>query len=150
MNSGVIGADAGPEVARRLADLAPLSSATLPFWAGASENKLVLPRCDRCHRLVAYAREVCPRCGWASLTWEELDGRGTVYSYTIIRQSRSPAWQQKVPYVGAVVELEPGARLNTRLIDSDPSEVSVGMPVEVAFEALEDGLRIPVFRPARA
>ena len=49
----------------------------------------------------------------------------------------------------AVVELEEGPRLNTNIIDSSNAELQVGMPVQVAFEALSDEILIPKFHPAR-
>ena len=36
----------------------------------------------------------------------------------------------------------------TNLIDVAPADVSVGMPVEVAFERVDDAITLPYFRPA--
>ena len=54
----------------------------------------------------------------------------------------------EVPYVVAVVAVDdaPGVQLTTRLIEVTPDAVSIGMPVEVSFVAVED-IYLPLFRP---
>ena len=48
-----------------------------------------------------------------------------------------------------LVELEEGVRIVSNLRDIDPAEVKVGMPVEVFYEAFNDGeLVLHQFRPA--
>ena len=37
----------------------------------------------------------------------------------------------------------------TNLVDVDPAEVRIGMPVELAYEDVNDEVTLPVFRPAR-
>jgi len=47
-----------------------------------------------------------------------------------------------------VVELEEGTRLITNVVDIDPHEVTIGMPVNVKFVAIDDELTLPLFAPA--
>jgi uncharacterized OB-fold protein len=51
----------------------------------------------------------------------------------------------------AIVELadEPDVRLTTNVMDCDPGDVHIGMPVEVLFEQWDD-VWVPVFRPVPA
>lgn len=35
---------------------------TQPFWDGAKEGKLMLPRCVDCNRVHWYPRIICPHC----------------------------------------------------------------------------------------
>ena len=49
----------------------------------------------------------------------------------------------------AYVELEEGVRMLTNIVDCTPEEVSIGMPVEVAFEDATPEISIPLFRPVR-
>jgi uncharacterized OB-fold protein len=127
--------------------LAPLSPDSLPFWEGVQREELRLPRCRRCRRLIAYPRSFCPHCQFDQVTWETLDGTGSVWSFTVIHHSRQAVWEDVVPYVVAVVEVEPGARLTARLVECDPAAVAIGMPVRISFVERPDGLRIPVLRP---
>ena len=45
-----------------------------------------------------------------------------------------------------LVELEEGTRLVSNLVGVDPSEVTIGMPVEVTFERIDDDLTLPLFK----
>jgi len=50
--------------------------------------------------------------------------------------------------VAAVVDLPdaPGARLVSNIVDMAPADVSIGMPLRVAFSPIADGWMLPVFR----
>jgi uncharacterized OB-fold protein len=91
---------------------------------------------------------MCPQC--QSLEWDtvEASGRGTVYSYVINHHPQVPAFEY--PLVIALVELEEGTRLVSNVVDVDPADVHVGMPLEVVFEAVDDELTLPLFRPTAA
>jgi hypothetical protein len=55
------------------------------------------------------------------------------------------------PYAIAVVELDEGPRLMTNITGcpQTPEALELDMPVEVAFEKLDDEITLPLFRPAR-
>ena len=116
---------------------------TQPFWDGVAEGVLRIQRCDGCGRHVFYPRAVCPFCMGAVLSWVEASGRGRVHAFTVVH--RAPAdYRDEVPYVVALVELDEGVRLMTRLVDVEPSAVAVDQPVEVAIQGEP---RLPYFRP---
>ena len=50
----------------------------------------------------------------------------------------------------AVIALEDsgGLRMISNLVDVDPADLEIGMPVEVVWEDMSDDLAIPRFRPA--
>ena len=116
------------------------------FWEGVERGELLIQRCSSCGRLRHPPRPMCPHC--QSLEWDTVaaSGRGTVYSFVVPHHPQVPAFEY--PYVVALVELEEGTRLVSNVIDVDPAEVSVGMPVEVSFVAVDDELTLPLFRPA--
>ena len=118
---------------------------TRPFWEGVAEGVLRLQRCAACGRHVFYPRAVCPFCMSTGLAWVEAGGSGRVHSFTVVH--RAPAeYRDEAPYVVALVELDEGVRMMTRLVDVEPAAVSVGMPVEVAIQGEP---RLPCFRPRR-
>ncbi len=120
-----------------------------PFWEATGAGKLALCRCQTCHTWHQPPMERCRRCG-AVTAFEEVSGRGTVYSYIVQRQPSVPGYLDDLPYVVALVELpeQDHLRLPARLVDVDPESVSVGMPVSVDFLPLDGGdFMIPVFRP---
>ena len=51
------------------------------------------------------------------------------------------------PLVVALVELEEGTRLVANVTGITPETVAIGMPVVATFEAFDDDLTLPVFRP---
>ena len=40
----------------------PKAQHTAPFWEGAKEGRLMLPRCTNCNRVHWYPRLICPFC----------------------------------------------------------------------------------------
>jgi uncharacterized OB-fold protein len=125
----------------------PLPDAeTAFFWTAAREGRLLIQRCSGCGRW-QYPPDVgCPACLGDDLVPTEVSGRGSVYSFTVVRQAFDPALSEAFPFVVALVELEEGPRMLTNIVDADPASLSVGMPVEVTFEPVGDQ-SLPVFRP---
>ena len=58
-------------------------------------------------------------------------GTGTVFSFVVHHAPKVPG--REVPFVVALVELDEGVRMLGQLRGVDPSEVTIGMPVEVEF-----------------
>lgn len=126
--------------------LAPSMTAdTAFFWDGVREHRLLIQRCGGCGTLRHPPRPMCPGC--QSLAWDtvEASGRGTVVSFVMPRHPPLP-WFEST-YIVALVDLAEGTRLVTNLVDVEPEDASIGMPVVVRFEAFDDGLVLPVFAP---
>ncbi len=121
---------------------------TARFWEAAREHKLLLQRCGDCGVFQFFPQSHCRSCLSESLNWVEASGRGTIYSYTIIRRAPSAAFVQDIPYVVTLVELDEGVRMMSNVVGCVPEEVSVGMKVEVLFDHATDEIAIPKFRPA--
>jgi len=120
------------------------------FWEGVARHELLILRCQSCGHYVHHPRIVCSRCQSTDLAPEQVSGRGTLYSHTVVMQAFHPYFVDKLPYVLAVVELEeePGLRLTTNIVDCPEDELRIGMPVEVAFTEVAPGLTLPLFRRA--
>ncbi len=115
------------------------------FFDGAKEHKLLIQRCTNCGTLRHPPRPSCANC--RSFEWEPLQasGRGTIYSFTVNHYPQVPSFDY--PLVVALVELEEGTRLIANVADITPETVAIGMPVVADFEAFDDDLTLPVFRP---
>lgn len=128
---------------RPLPDVTPESA---PFWKAAAESELYLCECADCGLIYYYPRTLCPDC-FGETEWVTADGTGRVYSYTVSDQI--DAWPaDALPAVVAYIELAEGPRIMSTIVDCDPEEVSIGMPVTVTFESTKDqDIGIPVFVP---
>lgn len=122
------------------------AEAQSPFWEGCSRSELLLQKCSACGTFRHPPSAVCPTCLSAQHAWLPASGRGTVYTFAVVRQALAKAWEDKVPYTVAVVELAEGPRVLTELVDVAPNDVAIGMPVEVSFTE-RDGVTLPLFRP---
>jgi len=116
---------------------------SLPFWEGIADGVLRVQRCGACERHVFYPRAVCPYCDASELDWVDASGRGQVHSFTVVHRA-PPDYRDEVPYVVALVELDEGVRMMTRIVDVEPAGVRVDLPVEVAIQG---DPRLPYFRP---
>ena len=118
-----------------------------PFWEGCRQGKLLLQYCDRCQQYQFYPRLYCMRCGAENPRWVEASGCGVIYSYTIIRQNKSPEFAKDTPYNVAIVQLEEGPRMLSNIVDVAPAELRVELPVMVVFDRVTDTISLPRFRP---
>ncbi len=118
---------------------------SLPWWEAAREHRLVAQRCTACSVLRHPPGPICPSCGSTASDWQELSGRGVVYTFTVVHQQFVPA---DVPYVVIAVDLEEGIRMVSNLVDCDAAEARIGLEVELVWEDLSDDLAMPRFRPA--
>jgi hypothetical protein len=119
-----------------------------PFWDGCRRGELRLQRCRHCGRLRYPAAVVCPDCLSADAQWQAMGGGGKVFSFVVFHRAYHPAWERKVPYNVALIELDEGPIMLSNVIGVDNAKLQVGLPVQVAFESLDESLAIPVFKPA--
>ena len=128
---------------------------TRPFWAGAARHQLVLPRCDACTRFVWYPDGACRACGGSARTWTPVEGRGRLFSWSVVRRAFIPQLADEIPYVTGLVAIDedPAVRLVTRVVDCDPAALRVDLPVRVVFRPLRfrevaRTVTAPMFTPA--
>jgi uncharacterized OB-fold protein len=134
--------------AKRRFDLPTVEPETQPFWDAARKGKLLIRRCGSCSRAHSYPRPFCPYCWSEDVPWEEASGRATLYTYSTVFLNDLPPFSERLPYVAAVVDLAEGPRMMTGVVDADPQQLQIGMPLEVTFLPLDDELTAPWFRPA--
>jgi len=73
------------------------------------------------------------RCGAdaRALTWTPASGRGTVRTFVVFDKPYHPYFKERTPYVVAVVALEEGPEITTNVVDTDVTNVAIGMPVRI-------------------
>jgi uncharacterized protein len=127
---------------------------TRPFWEGTLVDELRIQRCGACSNLQLPGGPCCTTCLSQDLSWERASGRGTVFSFTVVRHAFHPSFADQVPYVVADVTLAEGPIVTSNVTGCAPDDVVIGMPVEVWFdEQIEDAfhvpLRLPKFQPSK-
>jgi uncharacterized protein len=119
------------------------------YWDAAAEHVLTAARCGRCNALSLPPDTVCGHCGATDpeFAFTPVSGRGTVRSWTIVRQSFLPGFDADLPFVLVDVELDEQdeLRLIGRLLDGVDAPLQLGDRVAVAFEDLTPGISIPAF-----
>ena len=123
----------------------PIDRDTAPFWAAASERRLTYQTCDSCEAVVFFPRRHCPSCLGRELTWHDSNGRGSVYTFSVVRSSRDPRFIDRVPYTVAWIDVDEGFRLMSSVVGVDVDTLAVGDRVQVTWARSGDAL-LPVFR----
>ena len=120
-----------------------------PFWDAARQRRLVVKRCKQCRRAHFYPRPFCPHCWSSEVEWQDCSGRASLYTYSVVHRNDLPPFDERVPYVAAIVDLEEGVRMATT-VDCDPALLEVGMALEARFVPLDHEFTAPVFVPIGA
>ena len=119
----------------------PVTPETRPFWEAAARGELLVKGCAACGQVHFYPRAICPFCGSDRTEWRRASGRGTVYSYSVMRRA-------EVPYAIAYVTLEEGPAMVTNIVDCDLDGIRIGQAVRVVWKPTEAGPPVPAFTPA--
>ncbi|MBI4332644.1 MAG: OB-fold domain-containing protein [Chloroflexi bacterium] len=122
------------------------------FWDALRLHKFLLWTCKKCSARywpVSLCRNHPNDPFFDNMEWAEASGRGSVFAFNIHYTVFDPAFNEDVPYVFALIELEEGPLFPSNIVGCAPEEVGIGMPVEVTFEDTIQGFTLPKFRPAK-
>jgi uncharacterized OB-fold protein len=129
-------------------DLPTPDAFTQPWWDAAAEGRLLLMRCSTCGKAHYYPRPFCPRCGADTVSWEEASGDATLYTWSVVHQNDLPPFNERVPYVAAVVDLAEGPRMMTNVVGCEFDALEAGMALRLEITDIGEGVHVPLFRPA--
>ena len=104
------------------------------FWTSGEDGVLRFLRCNACGFFIHPPGPVCPRCLSRDVAPQAVSGRGHVETFTVNHQQWIPGSD---PYIIAWVSIDeqPDVRLTTNLVDVEPEDVRIGMPVRVRLRA---------------
>jgi uncharacterized OB-fold protein len=129
--------------------VAPIADTfTAPWWAACRERRLLVRSCAACGRTHFPPRPACPHCWSDQVSWADVTGNGTLYTFSVVRENDLAPFGASLPYVPAIVELHEGPRLMTTIIESPSTAIAVGAAVEVVFVD-RDAWTFPAFRVRR-
>ncbi len=126
-------------------------SDTESFWEATKRHELTYQTCNRCNGVIFYPRRHCTYCGSDDTGWNVSQGLGTVYTFSVIVQSRHPAFKDLGAYAVAYVDLDEGFRIMTNIVGvQDPTtDIQCGMRVKLRWEDQGEGeVSLPMFEPA--
>jgi uncharacterized OB-fold protein len=132
------------------------------FGDSLDEPTLLGGRCDACGVVTFPAQESCPRCAGEAMVVTPLARRGRLWTWTVQRfVPKSPPYgrveteETFVPYAVGYVDLAGEVRVEARLVDVAPSQLRIGMELELTVIPLWKGesgeeILVPAFRPVAA
>jgi uncharacterized OB-fold protein len=123
---------------------------TQPFWEATKRHELTYQTCNRCNTVIFYPRRHCTSCGSLETTRHVSQGEGTVYTFSVVVQSRHPVFGELTPYAIGYIDLDEGFRMMSNIVGvNDPiNDIHCGMRVKVRWEDQEGGeVSLPMFGP---
>jgi uncharacterized OB-fold protein len=118
------------------------------FYEAARRGELRFQRCAACGRFRHYPRPICPSCLSREFSWQRVSGRGSVFTWTIVRGPTLPAFAHKVPYNVVDVLLEEGVHFVAEVLDCPPDAIHAGLAVAATFVPVSDEITLVKFRRA--
>jgi len=129
---------------------------TQPFWDAVTEHRLVVQRCSECGRWIWQPQPICPTCHAAEPVWTGVSGDARMVSWTVLHPPVLTAWQDKLPFVILLVELDdaPGVRMIGQLVndagellqtDGGPEGIDFGARVSLRWRVDEAGQTLPAW-----
>jgi uncharacterized OB-fold protein len=122
-----------------------INKETKEFYKGLERSELLIQKCDSCGEYVFYPRAFCPK-DLGNLSFVIASGKAKILTYSVVMMDGMPRFKEMVPYVAAIVQLEEGPLMNTRVEIKDHQDVFIGQEVEVLYKE-QEGKKIPLFRP---
>jgi uncharacterized OB-fold protein len=100
-----------------------------PFFEGLAKGRICFPRCASCDKFHWYPRYSCPHCGGGTIRWSEIDGCGTLYSWTTVYHGFAADPPRSLPYTVGLVEFieAPGVRLITNIVGARLEQLTENM-----------------------
>ena len=120
---------------------------TQPYWDGVRQRELRIQKCSQCGHAWHPPLYRCPSCHSTDVQWVATSGRATLYSYTVVHHAAHIAVADRVPYLVALATLAEGPRVVCNLLNCEPSQVRIGMPLSLTFQQIAEGVWLPQFEP---
>jgi uncharacterized OB-fold protein len=121
------------------ATISPLGA----YLAHLEKGELAYQFSPEANAAIFYPRVICPITGSDRLEWRISKGLGTVYATTVVQPVKGD------PYNVALIDVDEGFRMMSRVEDIAPLDVRIGLRVKFRVHAAEgDEPPYPVFTPA--
>ncbi|MEX2291632.1 MAG: OB-fold domain-containing protein [Mycobacteriales bacterium] len=121
------------------------------FWDGLRDHQLLLWTCSTC------GTQYWPKCYCIkhenepyaqNMSWQPGSGRGKIFALNRHHWAFHPGFQDELPYIYALIELDEGPLISTTIVGKQPTDLvsAVGEPVQIVYEDYAElGFTIPRF-----
>lgn len=109
-----------------------------PFWDALAQHTIQIQYSPSAGRYIFYPRILAPGTLADDLEWREISGAASLYTYTVAHRPVAPHFASDVPQILAVAQWDEGPRFATEIVNADPSELEVGMPIRPVFVDFPD------------
>ncbi|MHA1951839.1 MAG: Zn-ribbon domain-containing OB-fold protein [Candidatus Thorarchaeota archaeon] len=119
------------------------------YLKNIQEGKFRAYSCSDCGMIIAPPSGACYGCGGTKMNWADVSGKGKLVSFTVIHIP-PPEFKEEAPYIVAIVELEEGTRITSRLLGVDPhkpEDIKIDTPLTLEYERGHSGKLYLAFRP---
>jgi uncharacterized OB-fold protein len=124
------------------------------FTFPSDEPQLIGSRCRACEIVTFPSQSSCPRCASTEMAEQLLARQGRLWAWTTQNfpppspPYAGPTGEDFVPFGIGYVELPDEVKVETRLTESDPDALAIGMEMEltlVPFRTDDDGNEVVTF-----
>jgi len=115
-------------------------AATKEFWEGLQRRQFLVKKCHRCGEIFFPPRSHCPHCLGNDLEWVELNGKGTLHSWTEVNIA-GPEFD--TPFLLGLVDLPQGiGRIVAKIVEAEAHQLKIGMPVKIIYADVHKDLSL--------
>jgi len=118
---------------------------TKPFWDGCFEHQLRFQKCRDCEHVRWPPSVICPLCYSPNTDWIVASGKGIVYTFVVHHYAYNKAFEDELPYITAIIELEEGPHILSNIVDCHPSELKCDVPVSIVWDDITEEFSLPKF-----
>lgn len=106
------------------------------YWAATRNHKLVVQRCQDCRTWQWGPEIICRSCGGEKLGYEQVSGKGTIFSWQRAWHPVHASLKDAMPYIVVLVELADAGKVRMigNLLGDREQPVQIGVSVEAVFE----------------
>jgi uncharacterized OB-fold protein len=123
------------------------SPETKPFWDACRRKELIVQRCRACGKHQWHYRAICCHCWSDDVEDHVSSGKGRISTFSVVHRNVTPGFREEVPYVTAMVEMEEGVLVMSNIVNAEPDDVTVGMPVQVTWVEASPEWTVYMFEP---
>lgn len=107
-------------------------------WRRIPERyRIIGVKCETCKTPFFPKRSICPKCRRKGKIKDmQFAGTGKVFSFTEV-SAPPDGFEDQVPYILAIIELDEGANITGQLVDAHKDTVKIGSRVAPVFRVIQ-------------